>query len=402
MNQSLYWIFCVVFIARSLTQTTNWMQYSIAIPRVSQGNDLLIILNKSINLESVLLIGGLQNYPVFEYISSCSNWKVKYDYEDFESWYVNSDSSILRISYGVASKINSFYLGVYKNTNSSLQYSFSYNFIPPSNCQKPCIYGICLYGACVCINSMHIGYSCSVYPSILSANNEYSISVSSFSWKFYLIDYINSASLNADIKDIQSDLRIFDTRSDDSSILPSMLNYLYEYTPYYSSTSKLNFQLQMTDLEYWVWGMYCNSNYQCLASVRFYDSSSNSQSYMWIIISSIIALVIVCIATPILIKIALKIRRRSSRRVVPDSYNPNKERLRIKYPELKYEGKRDAIPCTICLEDFCDKVNIRKLNCHHIYHSKCIDEWCSTNTLCPLCKQDIFEEKSLSLSNLDN
>jgi len=45
--------------------------------------------------------------------------------------------------------------------------------------------------------------------------------------------------------------------------------------------------------------------------------------------------------------------------------------------------------CTICLEDWADKDEVRTLPCLHIFHSKCVDKWLRQNRTCPVCKHDI-------------
>ena len=40
--------------------------------------------------------------------------------------------------------------------------------------------------------------------------------------------------------------------------------------------------------------------------------------------------------------------------------------------------------CAICLET--DKDRNIQLNCGHIFHEKCIDEWTRIKPICPLCR----------------
>ncbi|KAF9437925.1 hypothetical protein BGZ76_010556 [Entomortierella beljakovae] len=50
----------------------------------------------------------------------------------------------------------------------------------------------------------------------------------------------------------------------------------------------------------------------------------------------------------------------------------------------------DAV-CAICLCDYEDEEELRKLNCKHYFHKDCVDEWLRLNRNCPLCKRDIEE-----------
>ena len=53
-----------------------------------------------------------------------------------------------------------------------------------------------------------------------------------------------------------------------------------------------------------------------------------------------------------------------------------------------YKGEINSY-CTICCEDICNSQIVRKINCGHKFHYKCIDEWLETNTKCPICRYNI-------------
>src|SRR3989338_1447322 len=58
-----------------------------------------------------------------------------------------------------------------------------------------------------------------------------------------------------------------------------------------------------------------------------------------------------------------------------------------KYSDIK-DGKNDT--CNICLDNFCQDDNVRKLSeCQHIYHKDCIDKWLQINKNCPVCRCEI-------------
>jgi len=44
--------------------------------------------------------------------------------------------------------------------------------------------------------------------------------------------------------------------------------------------------------------------------------------------------------------------------------------------------------CAICMMDFEDQIEVRKLPCSHFYHPQCIDIWLVNNSTCPVCKRD--------------
>ena len=43
--------------------------------------------------------------------------------------------------------------------------------------------------------------------------------------------------------------------------------------------------------------------------------------------------------------------------------------------------------CTICLQPIQNESICRMLNCYHIFHSECIDQWFSDRANCPICKK---------------
>lgn len=49
----------------------------------------------------------------------------------------------------------------------------------------------------------------------------------------------------------------------------------------------------------------------------------------------------------------------------------------------------DNEKCVICQEMFTEGNKIKKLNCEHFYHQKCIDAWLSKEKNCPFCKIEV-------------
>jgi len=45
--------------------------------------------------------------------------------------------------------------------------------------------------------------------------------------------------------------------------------------------------------------------------------------------------------------------------------------------------------CSVCLMDFEEKQNVRKLPCEHFYHKECIDKWLAQKGSCPVCKAEL-------------
>jgi hypothetical protein len=45
--------------------------------------------------------------------------------------------------------------------------------------------------------------------------------------------------------------------------------------------------------------------------------------------------------------------------------------------------------CMVCLSDFTDGEEVRRLPCGHVFHAPCIDEWLRRCTDCPICKANV-------------
>ena len=68
--------------------------------------------------------------------------------------------------------------------------------------------------------------------------------------------------------------------------------------------------------------------------------------------------------------------------------HPKHSLLYVDVNDKKYES------CIICTEEFKNTDVVSVLNCDHIYHPKCIKEWCNRNASCPLCKAEISVSRS--------
>lgn len=53
------------------------------------------------------------------------------------------------------------------------------------------------------------------------------------------------------------------------------------------------------------------------------------------------------------------------------------------------DGRTDLYECILCLECYQGGDELRHLDCEHVFHVKCIDEWLSRNRTCPLCSHNV-------------
>lgn len=53
------------------------------------------------------------------------------------------------------------------------------------------------------------------------------------------------------------------------------------------------------------------------------------------------------------------------------------------------DDEDDVDKCTICLCEFEDDEDVRRLPCMHLFHVPCVDQWLGLNKRCPICRVDI-------------
>lgn len=53
------------------------------------------------------------------------------------------------------------------------------------------------------------------------------------------------------------------------------------------------------------------------------------------------------------------------------------------------DDDNSADKCTICLCEYEDDEDVRRLPCMHLFHKDCVDQWLVTNKKCPMCRVDI-------------
>lgn len=73
------------------------------------------------------------------------------------------------------------------------------------------------------------------------------------------------------------------------------------------------------------------------------------------------------------------------------------------FKEQPEHDQKDQIQddvCSICLEEFTEGEDIRRINsCEHVFHPHCIERWLSNHINCPYCRNDIIERQNLPQSN---
>lgn len=50
--------------------------------------------------------------------------------------------------------------------------------------------------------------------------------------------------------------------------------------------------------------------------------------------------------------------------------------------------------CSICLDEYSAKEKVRQINsCQHRFHADCVDHWFQKNSICPICRVSLLDEK---------
>ncbi len=74
--------------------------------------------------------------------------------------------------------------------------------------------------------------------------------------------------------------------------------------------------------------------------------------------------------------------RGASRQCIERNTFPHKYHKRRPNPEEEEEEDK----CTICLSEFEEEEDVRRLPCMHLFHVECVDQWLGQNKRCPICR----------------
>lgn len=71
------------------------------------------------------------------------------------------------------------------------------------------------------------------------------------------------------------------------------------------------------------------------------------------------------------------------------NYNCNYESSQTIIIKNEKKENIELIECVICLEEIPNHIKIYDLDCKHVFHIECIEQWKNYGTTCPLCRADI-------------
>ncbi|TYI34725.1 hypothetical protein ES332_A03G029000v1 [Gossypium tomentosum] len=52
-------------------------------------------------------------------------------------------------------------------------------------------------------------------------------------------------------------------------------------------------------------------------------------------------------------------------------------------------SKIGSLRCSVCLEEFLNETDGRRLHCAHVYHAGCIIQWLENSNMCSLCRHKL-------------
>ncbi|KAG0002395.1 hypothetical protein BGZ79_003076 [Entomortierella chlamydospora] len=76
-----------------------------------------------------------------------------------------------------------------------------------------------------------------------------------------------------------------------------------------------------------------------------------------------------------------------------DTENNNNMEPEHLSPEERELANRISTTCPICLCEYEDLEELRRLPCDHYFHKECVDEWLKLKRTCPLCKCDVSRKR---------
>ncbi|XP_064595740.1 uncharacterized protein LOC135462443 [Liolophura sinensis] len=82
------------------------------------------------------------------------------------------------------------------------------------------------------------------------------------------------------------------------------------------------------------------------------------------------------------------VNRGASQNTIENNTFPHKYKKVKRVCDVEDDGNQ-LEKCTICLCEFEEEEDVRRLPCMHLFHIECVDQWLATNKKCPICRVDI-------------
>lgn len=104
------------------------------------------------------------------------------------------------------------------------------------------------------------------------------------------------------------------------------------------------------------------------------------------VLSKMCFVVFIVVGLPLLLPAHWCLRRRARRQQMA-------KLAVVKFNYAAFIEERFNVTCSICLEDFARGEYLRRTECRHCFHKRCLDPWVDRkNKTCPLCRAPLFGE----------
>lgn len=60
-------------------------------------------------------------------------------------------------------------------------------------------------------------------------------------------------------------------------------------------------------------------------------------------------------------------------------------------PTFIYTADMNLTSCSVCLDEYAESQELRRLRCNHCFHKHCIDAWLIQNIKCPICRVPVAD-----------
>jgi hypothetical protein len=136
-----------------------------------------------------------------------------------------------------------------------------------------------------------------------------------------------------------------------------------------------------------------------------YEFSSNKWAKILLILGYVAGGVLI-VGTVVMIVVIIRRNRHEEQERMERAQEQNGDKNDISHfnalmplATINVKDLKDGRTCSVCLVEIDFNSMVRNTVCGHLFHSKCIDEWCAKNLSCPICRTNLSRENILELRN---
>ena len=376
-----------LILSQAVVQKENWHRDKIEVTPEMLGSDLVVELSREARTPSLLLLAKYNESPEYTFDQEREYWVHSANFSDFGAFATNKENSYIRVPSSELAE-GTLHVGVYKEDTETASYELSH-YSTDSFCEEVCSYRACEDKTCKCEKD-EMGYGCEIQASKFEEGREESEILMPKEWRFYFLEIQESVfKVTYECQREKGNMYLVVLKNPKSTAdVPSMfkfnvISWFGEGNNYY----KLETQ---TNSDRWNIAAYCESEEFCKSKCKFSFEYELIGEFVWLLVSLLATVALVCCLIPLSIKAMLSLRHRRNAPLQPDQNPLTVEYLDQVSPVKLYKTlEKPGETCSICLDDFDDHDEVRELSCKHFYHKKCLDTWATTHGNCPLCKTTI-------------